>query len=78
MNAVVTFKIIRQSYHVIFALPVGETVESPIFSAEPVVGTVEDFVVDAARLERASGALSALELDSLPLAAHCRRHPAFF
>ena len=73
-----TFKIIRQSYHVMFGLPVGETLESPIFSAEPVVGKVEDSVEDAARLERASGALSALEPDSLPLAARSRRHPAFF
>ena len=30
---------------------------------------------DSARLERASGVLSALKPDSLPLAARCRRHP---
>ena len=30
---------------------------------------------DSARVERASGALSALKLDSLALAARCRRHP---
>ena len=38
----------------------------------------ESFVEDAARLERASGALSALKPDSLPLAARCRRHPFSF
>ena len=30
---------------------------------------------DAGRLERASGALSALKLQSLPLAARCLHHP---
>ena len=56
---VLTFEIVRQSYHFIFGPPVVGTVESLVFSAEPIVGTVEYFVEDAARLEQTSGALSA-------------------
>ena len=44
-------QIIRRSYHFIVGPPVVATVESPIFSAEPVVGTVADFVEDAYRLD---------------------------
>ena len=39
-----TIIVVRRSYHTISGPRVVATVESPIFSAEPVVGTVEDFV----------------------------------